>query len=68
MMRILLFMFFPDIDSPISQDVQTPHIDRSKIDTLVSFGFEEELACRALKASVSLNSKGFQKLYARLFY
>ncbi|XP_075075979.1 ubiquitin carboxyl-terminal hydrolase 14 isoform X2 [Nicotiana tabacum] len=48
---LLAHMNDPDIDSPISQDVQTPHIDRSKIDTLVSFGFEEELACRALKAS-----------------
>ncbi|XP_009616171.1 ubiquitin carboxyl-terminal hydrolase 14-like isoform X1 [Nicotiana tomentosiformis] len=40
-----------DIDAPISQNVQNPDIDQSKIDTLLSFGFEEKLACRALKAS-----------------
>lgn len=40
-----------DIDAPISQNVQNPDIDQSKIDTLLSLGFEEKLACRALKAS-----------------
>lgn len=49
------FLFLPDIDAPISQGGQRDEVfvDQSKIDTLVSFGFTEELARKALKATVS---------------
>lgn len=57
---MLMCNFFPDIDAPISQNVQNPDIDQSKIDTLLSLGFEEKLACRALKASVNFS-------FARVF-
>lgn len=42
--------FVLDIDAPISQEVQC--VDQSKVDTLVSFGFPEDVARKALKASV----------------
>lgn len=42
--------FLSDIDIPISQQGAT--IDQSKVDTLISFGFQEEIARKALKASV----------------
>ncbi|KAJ8532409.1 hypothetical protein K7X08_012332 [Anisodus acutangulus] len=48
---LLNHMSDPDIDAPISENVQNPDIDQSEVDTLVSFGFEEKLARRALKAS-----------------
>ncbi|XP_043810896.1 ubiquitin carboxyl-terminal hydrolase 14 isoform X2 [Manihot esculenta] len=49
---LLAHMDDPDIDLPISQEAQgTEVVDQSKIDTLISFGFEEELARKALKAS-----------------
>ncbi|KAK4714796.1 hypothetical protein R3W88_020703 [Solanum pinnatisectum] len=48
---LLNHMNDPDIDAPISENVQSPDIDQSKVDTLVSFGFEEKLAHKALKAS-----------------
>ncbi|XP_055823453.1 ubiquitin carboxyl-terminal hydrolase 14 isoform X2 [Solanum dulcamara] len=48
---LLNHMNDPDIDAPISGNVQNPDIDQSKVDTLVSFGFEEKLARKALKAS-----------------
>lgn len=48
---LLNHMNDPDIDAPISENVQNPDIDQSKVDTLVSFGFEEKLARKALKAS-----------------
>ncbi|GLT83412.1 hypothetical protein SLE2022_017030 [Rubroshorea leprosula] len=44
----------PDIDAPISTEAlgsEAP-IDQSKVDTLIAFGFHEELARKALKASV----------------
>lgn len=50
-----MHIFFPDIDAPISGNVQHPDIDQSKVDTLVSFGFEEKLARKALKASVNIS-------------
>lgn len=50
-----MHIFFPDIDAPISENVQNPDIDQSKVDTLVSFGFEEKLAHKALKASVNIS-------------
>ncbi|KAJ4894149.1 Ubiquitin carboxyl-terminal hydrolase 14 [Raphanus sativus] len=39
----------PDIDAPISN--QTSDVDQSSVDTLISFGFAEEVARKALKAS-----------------
>ena len=45
----------PDIDAPLSQEAQSSgasFVDQSKVDTLVSFGFEEDIARKALKASV----------------
>lgn len=45
---------FPDIDEPIKKAQKTaPYIDPSKLDTLISFGFEEEIARKALQASVN---------------
>jgi ubiquitin carboxyl-terminal hydrolase 5/13 len=63
---------FSDIDFPISQEAQGAEaflssVDQSKVDILISFGFTEELARKALKASVSifyifnLLRKGFSK-------
>ncbi|XP_031280057.1 ubiquitin carboxyl-terminal hydrolase 14-like [Pistacia vera] len=46
---LLSHMDDPDIDIPISQQGAT--IDQSKVDTLISFGFQEEIARKALKAS-----------------
>ncbi|XP_010268908.1 PREDICTED: ubiquitin carboxyl-terminal hydrolase 14 isoform X2 [Nelumbo nucifera] len=53
---LLSHMDDPDIDEPISQEVRTAEVllsfvDQSKIDTLVSFGFQEEVARKALKSS-----------------
>lgn len=48
---LLNHMNDPDIDAPISEHVQNPAIDQSKVDTLVSFGFEDKLARKALKES-----------------
>ncbi|EEF36623.1 Ubiquitin carboxyl-terminal hydrolase, putative [Ricinus communis] len=47
---LLSHMDDPDIDAPISQE-GTEIVDQSKIDTLISFGFQEEIARKALKAS-----------------
>lgn len=44
-----------DIDAPISQGSKNDDdifVDASKVDTLLSFGFQEEIARKALKASV----------------
>ncbi|KAF7112199.1 hypothetical protein RHSIM_RhsimUnG0257500 [Rhododendron simsii] len=46
---LLSHMDDADIDSPISQEPQS--VDQSKVDTLVSFGFQEDVARKALKAS-----------------
>ncbi|XVF78034.1 hypothetical protein PTKIN_Ptkin14bG0095800 [Pterospermum kingtungense] len=50
---LLLHMDDPDIDAPISHGVQGAEasIDQATVDTLVSFGFQEEIAQKALKAS-----------------
>ncbi|KAF2285927.1 hypothetical protein GH714_008999 [Hevea brasiliensis] len=49
---LLSHMDDPDIDLPISQEAQgTEVVDQSKIDTLISFGFQEDIARKALKAS-----------------
>lgn len=49
-----------DINDPISQDMQAAEllssfVDEAGVSTLVSFGFEEGLARKALKASVRLS-------------
>ncbi|XP_073285755.1 ubiquitin carboxyl-terminal hydrolase 14-like [Primulina huaijiensis] len=42
----------PDIDEPIIKEQKSSlHIDQSKLDTLVSFGIEEEVARKALQAT-----------------
>ncbi|XP_022874755.1 ubiquitin carboxyl-terminal hydrolase 14 isoform X2 [Olea europaea var. sylvestris] len=52
---LLSHMNDPDIDDPITKEAksapQHSDIDPTKVDTLVSFGFEEELARKALLAS-----------------
>ena len=62
-MILKCFFTFPDIDVPISQEAQgadtLSSVDPSKVDTLISFGFQEEIARKALKASVSILSLSF---------
>ncbi|KAE8660267.1 Ubiquitin carboxyl-terminal hydrolase 14 [Hibiscus syriacus] len=50
---LLSHMDDPDIDAPISHGAKGAEtsIDQSAVDTLVSFGFQEEIARMALKAS-----------------
>ncbi|KAE8672069.1 Ubiquitin carboxyl-terminal hydrolase 14 [Hibiscus syriacus] len=50
---LLSHMDDPDIDAPISHSAKGAEasIDQSAVDTLVSFGFQEEIARMALKAS-----------------
>ncbi|XP_054812623.1 ubiquitin carboxyl-terminal hydrolase 14 isoform X2 [Prosopis cineraria] len=47
---LLSHMDDPDIDNPISSTTSST-VDQSKVDTLISFGFQEEVARKALKAS-----------------
>ncbi|XP_021287815.1 ubiquitin carboxyl-terminal hydrolase 14 isoform X2 [Herrania umbratica] len=50
---LLSHMDDPDIDAPICHGAQGAEasVDQSKVDTLISFGFQEEIARMALKAS-----------------
>lgn len=53
---LLSHMDDPDINDPISQDMNTSEllssfVDEASVNTLVSFGFDEEVARKALKAS-----------------
>ncbi|XP_052206730.1 ubiquitin carboxyl-terminal hydrolase 14 isoform X2 [Diospyros lotus] len=53
---LLSHMDDPDIDAPICQDARSDGmlsslVDQSKVDTLISFGFEEKIARKALEAS-----------------
>ncbi|XVF19003.1 hypothetical protein REPUB_Repub11eG0073400 [Reevesia pubescens] len=50
---LLSHMDDPDIDAPISHGAQGAEasIDQSAVDTLISFGFQEDIARKALKAS-----------------
>ncbi|KAL7585980.1 ubiquitin carboxyl-terminal hydrolase 14 [Lactuca sativa] len=48
---LLSHMDDPDIDAPIQKEAGNNDVDPSKIAMLVSFGFEEEVAKKALKAS-----------------
>ncbi|XP_076889304.1 ubiquitin carboxyl-terminal hydrolase 14-like isoform X1 [Bidens hawaiensis] len=47
---LLSHMDDPDIDAPIHKEAKN-EVDPSKVATLVSFGFDEEIARKALKAS-----------------
>ncbi|KAJ0936230.1 putative ubiquitinyl hydrolase 1 [Helianthus annuus] len=47
---LLSHMDDPDIDAPIRKEAKN-EVDPSKVATLVSFGFDEEIARKALKAS-----------------
>ncbi|RAL39948.1 hypothetical protein DM860_008088 [Cuscuta australis] len=48
---LLAHMEDTDIDAPISQVGPNAVVDQSQVDTLISFGFPEDLARKALKAS-----------------
>ncbi|XP_008793636.2 ubiquitin carboxyl-terminal hydrolase 14 isoform X2 [Phoenix dactylifera] len=51
---LLSHMNDPDIDDPISHDSKTVElmsIDETSVETLISFGFQEEVARKALKTS-----------------
>ncbi|KAK4255721.1 hypothetical protein QN277_008685 [Acacia crassicarpa] len=51
---LLSHMDDPDIDNPINKgqnSAVSSSVDQSKVDMLISFGFQEELARKALKAS-----------------
>ncbi|KAJ7981674.1 Ubiquitin carboxyl-terminal hydrolase [Quillaja saponaria] len=52
---LLSHMDDADIDAPISQEAHSAgalsHVDQSKVEILLSFGFPEEIARKALKAS-----------------
>lgn len=51
---LLSHMDDPDIDDPITSESQTAklsHVDEASVETLVSFGFQEEVARKALQAS-----------------
>lgn len=53
-----MVLFWPDIDTPISKQAKSSDdlssfVDQSKVDALISFGFGEELARKALKATVN---------------
>ncbi|XP_076935914.1 ubiquitin carboxyl-terminal hydrolase 14-like [Bidens hawaiensis] len=47
---LLSHMDDPDIDAPVHKEAKN-EVDPSKVATLVSFGFDEEIARKALKAS-----------------
>ncbi|KAK2639269.1 hypothetical protein Ddye_027064 [Dipteronia dyeriana] len=48
---LLSHMDDPDIDVPLSHGTQCATVDQSKLDTLISFGFPEDIARKGLKAS-----------------
>lgn len=53
--EILSLFFCADINDPISHeslDADFPSVDESSVDTLISFGFQEHVARKALKISV----------------
>ncbi|KAK2369660.1 ubiquitin-specific protease ubp14 [Trifolium repens] len=48
---LLSHMDDPDIDAPISKGSGSETVDQSKVDMLISFGFQDDVARKALKAS-----------------
>ncbi|AQK90559.1 Ubiquitin carboxyl-terminal hydrolase [Zea mays] len=50
---LLSHMDDPDINDPISKDSRAyePSVDEASVQTLISFGFQEDIAIKALKAS-----------------
>lgn len=52
MQEIMKYICLLDIDAPISKGRGSESIDQSKVDTLISFGFQDDVARKALKASV----------------
>lgn len=52
-----MYICLLDIDAPISKGGGSESVDQSKVDTLIAFGFQDDVARKALKASVifSLN-------------
>ena len=61
--------FFPNIDVPISQETENVEalsfVDQSKVDTLISFGFQEDISWKALKASIKFQYLSFFWGYER---
>ena len=47
-----IYFFLVDINDPISQKADVV-VDQTKVDMLLQFGFQEAIARKALKASVS---------------
>ncbi|KAJ6293153.1 hypothetical protein OIU78_025187 [Salix suchowensis] len=64
---LLAHMDDPDIDAPISQGAHGNEVDQTKVDTLLSFGFQEEIARKALKASRKLQI-GYSTILMLLFH
>ncbi|KAJ8630813.1 hypothetical protein MRB53_024136 [Persea americana] len=67
---LLSHMDDPDINDPISQDMQAAEllssfVDEAGVSTLVSFGFEEGLARKALKASGGDIEKATDWIFSR---
>lgn len=56
LLAVILFVPLSDIDEPISHMSQKApaSVDQSKVDTLISFGFQEEVARKALISTVFL--------------
>lgn len=58
-----------DIDDPISQNPHTMElqsVDETSVETLISFGFQEEVAKKALKASVTFFSNSINLKFCML--
>uniref|UniRef100_F6HTI8 ubiquitinyl hydrolase 1 n=1 Tax=Vitis vinifera TaxID=29760 RepID=F6HTI8_VITVI len=53
---LLSHMDDPDIDVPISQEAENAEalsfVDQSKVDTLISFGFQEDISRKVLRALI----------------
>jgi ubiquitin carboxyl-terminal hydrolase 5/13 len=56
-----MYICLLDIDAPISKGSGSESVDQSKVDMLISFGFQDDVARKALKASVifSFNASPF---------
>jgi hypothetical protein len=56
-----MYICLLDIDAPISKGSGSESVDQSKVDMLISFGFQDDVARKALKASVifSFNTSPF---------